>query len=93
MVFKYLLAQHSILYPTTNRSPVELLMGWRLRTTLDRLHPDYTNEQKPIVAHARTFDIGNAVYAMNFGGEHRWVPGYITEITGPYSYRVTLHDG
>ncbi|XP_026533449.1 uncharacterized protein K02A2.6-like, partial [Notechis scutatus] len=33
----YLLTQHATPCPTTNKSPAELLMGRRLRTTLDRL--------------------------------------------------------
>ncbi|XP_032068551.1 uncharacterized protein K02A2.6-like, partial [Thamnophis elegans] len=35
----YLLAQHSTPCPLTQKSPAEMLMGRRLRTTLDRLHP------------------------------------------------------
>ncbi|XP_032068994.1 uncharacterized protein K02A2.6-like [Thamnophis elegans] len=44
-VAAYLLSQHSTPCPTTNRSPSELLMGRRLRTPLDRLHPLYSGDQ------------------------------------------------
>ncbi|XP_032069735.1 uncharacterized protein K02A2.6-like [Thamnophis elegans] len=37
----FLLAHHSTPSPETNTSPAELLMGRRLRTTLDCLHPAY----------------------------------------------------
>lgn len=58
-----LLSQHSTPCPSTNRSLAEMLMGRRLRTTLDRLHPNYSSEAtsdrpKP----SRTFIEGSLVY-------------------------------
>ncbi|XP_026568106.1 uncharacterized protein K02A2.6-like [Pseudonaja textilis] len=38
---RFLLSQHTTPCTSTNKSPAELLMGRRLRTTLDRLHPHY----------------------------------------------------
>lgn len=78
----YLLAQHTTPCPTTNRSPAELLMGCRLRTVLDRLHPEYSPE-KPLdsSAGARYFQENNWVYAQNYGGDPRWLPGRIIEVT------------
>lgn len=43
----YLIAQHIMPCPSTNRSLAELLMGRRLRTDLDRLHSSYLPEPQP----------------------------------------------
>lgn len=40
-ISQYLLAQHSTPCPTIKQSPAKLLIEGRLRTTLDRLHPNY----------------------------------------------------
>ncbi|XP_058031613.1 uncharacterized protein K02A2.6-like [Ahaetulla prasina] len=90
----YLLAQHTTPCPTTNRCPAELLMGRHLRTVLDRLHPEYSPEKPPdSTSGARAFQVGDWVYAQHFGGDPRWLPGQIEEVTGPRSYRVQLEDG
>ncbi|XP_058049786.1 uncharacterized protein K02A2.6-like [Ahaetulla prasina] len=90
----YLLAQHTTPCPMTNRCPAELLMGRRLRTVLDRLHPEYLPEKPPdSTSGARAFQVGDWVYAQHFGGDPRWLPGQIEEVTGPRSYRVQLEDG
>lgn len=93
-VAAYLLAQHSTPCPSTGQSPAEMLMGRRLRTILDRLHPSYapeTNKEHP--QPSRVFLEGSFVYAQNFAQGPRWVPGIVAEITGPCSYRVQLEDG
>ena len=33
------------------------------------------------------------MYAKNYSGGKKWIPGIITKITGPVSYQVTLTDG
>ncbi|XP_032069726.1 uncharacterized protein K02A2.6-like [Thamnophis elegans] len=90
----FLLAHHSTPSPESNTSPAELLMGRRLRTTLDRLHPAYSTP-KPLdsLGGSRSFGQGEAVYARNYGGYPLWLPGVITDQTGPCSYRVRLLDG
>lgn len=89
-----LLFQHATPSPITNRSPAELLMGRKLRTTLDRLHPNYGIQQHPLrPVRDREFVTGDLVYAQNFAGAPKWIPGTIDEITGPCSYRVLLSDG
>ncbi|XP_060538726.1 uncharacterized protein K02A2.6-like, partial [Pantherophis guttatus] len=40
----FLLTQHITPHATTHKSPAELLMGRRLRSPLDRLHPQYSPE-------------------------------------------------
>ncbi|KAL1430202.1 hypothetical protein MTO96_015268 [Rhipicephalus appendiculatus] len=41
----------------------------------------------------RHFYPGDAVYARNYQGGTKWVPGFITSVTGPLSYQVRLSDG
>ena len=33
------------------------------------------------------------MYTRNYSDGSKWIPGVITEITGPVSYKVTLADG
>ncbi|KAJ8896734.1 hypothetical protein PR048_002079 [Dryococelus australis] len=42
----YLLEQHVMALAATGTSPAELLMGRRLITWLDRVHPDLAEEMK-----------------------------------------------
>lgn len=88
---------------TTGKSPAELLCGRKLRSTLDLIHPDFTKrvhdkqeKQKhyhDMHARARTLEEGDLVYTRNFGSGPAWVPGSITEKTGPVSCKVTLGNG
>ncbi|KAL1485473.1 hypothetical protein MTO96_031942 [Rhipicephalus appendiculatus] len=41
----------------------------------------------------RHFYPGDAVYARNYQGGTKWVPGFITSVTGALSYQVRLSDG
>lgn len=43
-VDQFLLAQHITPCATTNKTPAKLLMGRRLRSSLNRFHPDYLPE-------------------------------------------------
>lgn len=69
-------------------------MGRRLRTILDRLHPNYAPE-KPLDSRGRirSFCIGADVYVRNYASNPLWLPGKIIGVTGPYSYKVELEDG
>lgn len=68
-------------------------MGRRLRTDLDRLHPSYLPDNPTdSTSGTRGFNVGVQVYTQNYGGEPRWLPGHIIQITGPCFYRVKLHD-
>lgn len=61
---------------------------------LDRLHPTYAPENTPVECQTpRAFKVGDLVFAQNFGGEPCWLPGQVTHITGPCSYRIQLDDG
>lgn len=88
---------------TTGKSPAELLCGRKLRSTLDLIHPDFRNrvhdkqeKQKgyhDMHARVRILGEGDLVYTRNFGSGPAWVPGEITEKTGPVSFKVTLGNG
>uniref|UniRef100_A0A2D4P0L8 Integrase catalytic domain-containing protein n=1 Tax=Micrurus surinamensis TaxID=129470 RepID=A0A2D4P0L8_MICSU len=86
---RYLMAQHTTPCTSTNKSPAELLMGRKLRTTLDRLHPSYT-PAVPLDSSSlsRKFIRGSKVYVRNYAGMPLWLPGSVEEVTGPRSYRV-----
>lgn len=97
---RFLLGQHTLPSTTTGKSPAELLMGRRLRTAVDRLHPDGNIDQAALERfflgdnqRVRAFCMGDAVYARNYHGSTKWVPGVVCSVTGPLSYQVRLCDG
>ncbi|CAI5763011.1 Hypothetical predicted protein [Podarcis lilfordi] len=93
-VAEYLFVQHIPPHAATGRSPAELLMGCRLRSPLDRLHPDFAVAEPPGCANApRSFVPGNQVFARNYVGDIPWVPATVVGVTGPRSYQVALEDG
>ncbi|CAI5786817.1 Hypothetical predicted protein [Podarcis lilfordi] len=61
-------------------------MGRRLRSPLDRLHPDFAVAEPPGCVP------GNQVFARNFVGDIPWVPATVVGVTGPCSYQVALED-
>ncbi|XP_013909081.1 PREDICTED: uncharacterized protein K02A2.6-like [Thamnophis sirtalis] len=84
----YLLWQHATPCTTMNKSPAELLMGRRIRTTLDRLHPEYAPDRPLDSQSQRKGSIDTPVYARNYSGHQLWLPGIVRKITGPCSYLV-----
>ena len=97
---KYRITPHS----TTGIAPSELLMGRRLRSRLDLLHPDLPDrvegkQWKQKMAHDtshadRKFGEGDEVYVEDFSASaEKWVPGIVSKVTGPLSYHVQLTDG
>ena len=97
---KYRITPHT----TTGIPPSELLMGCRLRSRLDLLHPDLSGhveerqwKQKQIHDKAkplRKFKEGDQVYAEDFSAsDKKWIPGVVQKVTGPLSYHIQLHDG
>ncbi|XP_042147460.1 uncharacterized protein K02A2.6-like [Ixodes scapularis] len=98
---RFLLSQHILPHSTTGKSPAELLMGRRLRTALDRLHPDLQaemvdkQEEQALRGRqgVREFEPREPVFIRNYLAGPKWLPGIITEITGPVSYKVRTIDG
>ncbi|XP_070812519.1 vomeronasal type-2 receptor 26-like [Pituophis catenifer annectens] len=70
---KLLAIQHITPSATTHWSPSKLLMGRKLRSQLDRLHPQYSSE-KPTdsTSRVREFQEGEKVYAKNLNGSPLW---------------------
>ncbi|XP_060537701.1 uncharacterized protein K02A2.6-like, partial [Pantherophis guttatus] len=90
----FLLTQHITPHATTHKSPAELLMGRRLRSPLDRLHPQYSPEVTATASRPlRAFSKGDSIFALNFHGSPKWLKGKIDSTTGPRSYTVELEDG
>lgn len=91
---KFLLVQHITPSATTNRSASELLMGRRIRSQLDRLHPNYIAETPPdSTEKIWSFNIGAKVYAHNYAEGVLWIPATLVEMSGPHLYKVELEDG
>ena len=88
---------------TTGQSPAELLLGRRLKSCLDLLHPNVKtkvvqslqlqklNHDKSTKYH--TFDVNDKVFVNNSQGFPIWSEGIVTEIIGPLSFKIKLNDG
>ena len=91
-LFKYRITPQT----TTGLSPAQLLMGRRLRTHLDLLHPDTSKvqdkQQVGSEKSPRTFKVGDKLFAKNFHGT-KWIPVIVSKVTGPLSYHVSTSDG
>ena len=91
---------------STGVAPSELLMGRRLRSRFDLLHPEYTlskkvddsqhyqkrahDNQKPF----REFREGDSVYTRDFtSSSQKWMEGIVAKVNGPLSYNIKLKDG
>ena len=84
---------------TTKLSPAQLLMGRRLRTHLDLLHPDIAQriqekQQGAVTSKVlRKFKDNDKLYAKNFREGPKWIPVVVSRVIGPLSYVVTTPDG
>ena len=84
-------------------APAELMMGRKLRTQLDLLHPDTSravqkSQYRQRLAHDRRakpklFAIGDTVYARNYTKGPSWLPGTVVEREGEAVLGVRLSDG
>ncbi|KAK0146771.1 hypothetical protein N1851_013888 [Merluccius polli] len=63
---------------------------WGSRVVVPPLGRDALLQQ---LHHGRSFREGDAVITRNFSHGPKWIPGFITKITGPVSYKVMLGDG
>ena len=85
---------------TTGRSPSELLMGRRLRSHLDLIHPDVSHKAidrqfKSCQEQStpRKFQVNDHLFARNYIGSRKWIPVSVVKITGPVSYLVKTESG
>ncbi|XP_031349460.1 uncharacterized protein K02A2.6-like [Photinus pyralis] len=97
---RMLLSQHTTPSTVTGVSPAELLFKRKLRTCLDRIHPDFVRDmklkQETLMEQSkppREFKDGDPVSVRNFGDGPKWVPAQINKRTDPLSYKATLDDG
>ncbi|XP_063285531.1 uncharacterized protein K02A2.6-like, partial [Pelobates fuscus] len=99
----FLLQQHVTPCSSTGSSPAELLMNRRLKTCLDRLHPDLTTELQEKqelqfntnynASTVRVFAPDSDVYVRNYVSGPKWIPAKVLMATGPLSYKVRIPDG
>lgn len=100
ILFNYRTTPHHL----TGRTPAELLMGRRLKTPLDLLHPDLRvrvgfkqlQQKERADNSARRDELpqpGDRVWARNFRPGDRWVPAIAEHPTSASSARVMLEEG
>ena len=83
---------------TTGLFPSQLLMRRKIRTCLDEIHPDMSEDvekkQEKLISgkEPRKFKLDDLLFAKNFHGS-MWIPMKVTKITGPLSYEVTTESG
>lgn len=93
-VSRFLFKQHSTPHATTGKTPAELMMGRKLRSPLDKLHPDKQREPEELPrAEGRSFRPGDLVYCKNFGPGHRWMAAKVVGRCGRVMYRVQTSSG
>nr|XP_034954613.1 uncharacterized protein K02A2.6-like [Zootoca vivipara] len=91
-----LFLQHATPCTATGKSPAELLLGRRLVTALDFVHPDRMASRsareppQPKGDRTRYFNPEDLVWVRNYARGPTWVPGVISRASGPVSYYVTL---
>ena len=97
VLFHYRLTPHSL----TRRSPAEMLMGRKLRSRLDLLHPNLQSKvhkkrecmKETHDATERQFKEGDTIYLKNFGPDPKRLSGLICRVTGSVSYTVVTTEG
>ncbi|XP_071041877.1 uncharacterized protein [Parasteatoda tepidariorum] len=100
---KLLLQQHCTPTTTISARPAELLMRRKLRTVLDRLHPDLTTERKlrqeqdAYIKNAdslpRSFSADDPVFVRNYGQGPKGFSATVIKPTGPVSYQAVTTVG
>ena len=85
---RFLLQYRNAPHGTTGQSPAELLMGRRLRSHPDFVHPKLSQrvqrrqrcqtEQHDQHARERSIEIGDRVNSRNFSGQPVWLSGVVT---------------
>ncbi|CAI5772176.1 Hypothetical predicted protein [Podarcis lilfordi] len=98
-IARMLFLQHATPCTATGKSPAELLLGRRLVTVLDYVHPDkMPNHNSRATPQAETDTTRylapeDLVWVRNYSRGSRWVAGVVTRASGPVSYYVTLENG
>ena len=101
--YRFLLHYNKIPQGTTGVAPCELLMKRTLRSRIDVVKPNLKNKvennqlemktRKDTIAAHRSFYAGDQIYARNFIGTTKWLPGVIEKVLAPLTFRIKLKDG
>ncbi|CAL9702513.1 unnamed protein product [Knipowitschia caucasica] len=98
-VSHFLLRYRTTPNSATGESPADLHLKRHVRSRLDFLRPNIAmrvrrrqyqqKEEHDSRATERQFDVDDPVYLRNTAGDKpKWIPGVVTQQTGPVSYRV-----
>lgn len=90
-ISRFLFKQHTNPHSMTGKSPVEIMMGRKLRSVLDKLHPVRQHTTSDVVV--KGFRVGDSVYARNFTEGPRWRRAEVIKVKGPVSYIVRMANG
>ena len=84
-------------------SPAEMLLARHPKSRLNLLKPMTAErieetqwkqkKQHDIRSTYRTFNVGDYVFVKNFQSGDKWLPGVISQKTGPVSFVVQLSNG
>ena len=100
-VIDFLARYRATPHTVTDQTPSEMLNSRRIRTHLDLLHPNHDQVKRAKICQedhynagtkARQFNMGDLVWARNFQGRERWIPGIIKERIGNVMYKVVIED-
>ena len=90
-------------HTTTGVTPAELLMGRRLRTHLDLMHPDLMTDvekkqerqtqDRNKRSQDREIQPRESVFVKDLPAGSSWIPGMVIEKRGPRSYLIELMTG
>ena len=94
---QYRITRHA----TTGVSSSELLIGRRIQSRLDLVHPGimehvskYQNQQANSKgSRIGTFSVGEKVFVRNFSSGPRWIPTTVNGQEGDVNYRCSTGDG
>ncbi|KAJ8023976.1 hypothetical protein HOLleu_36568 [Holothuria leucospilota] len=100
-IARFLFHYRNTPHTTTGQTPSELLMNRKVRTHMDALKPDLgervryrqalQKEQHDTTAKDRHFEIDDRVFVRDLVNR-QWLPGVITDQSGPVSFTVQLDD-
>lgn len=88
---RFLLKQHTTPHSVSGKTPAELMMGRKLRTALDKLHPDRQPATSSSVV--KGFAVGDSVDTRSFVAGPRWKLAEVIKVKGPVSYLVRMATG
>ena len=95
----FLFNYHATPQSTTELLPAELLMGRRLRSRLDLIHPDATQNvirkqgNVETSSYPRHFKVGDKLYAKDFSDKGKRISASVIKVTGPISYKLKTQSG